>query len=171
MPGPSQVALWQWSLLASLGRQAALWDTLSTDEQARAERFHFPRDCRRYVVGRGTLRARLAAYLGCPAAAVALSCNEFSKPALQDPYWHAQLSFNLSHSDEMAVGAELSHPPGSFAVSVHPALPARLLRIDGDPAEIAHWTLAALSVSPGYAAAIALRQPDCTFAWRAAMRS
>ena len=230
LPGLLQVALWRWSLLASPGRQAALWDTLSKDEQVGAERFHFPRDRRRYVVGRGTLRARLAAYLGCPAAAVALSCNEFGKPALQDPHWHARLSFNLSHSEELAVlaiaggapvgvdierirpidgdialhsfateelalldalpkdayaagvlacwtrreayvkavGAGPSHPPGSFAVSVHPALPARLLRIDGDPAEIAHWTLAALCVAPGYAAAIAVRQPDCTFAWHAA---
>ncbi len=227
LPSRPEVALWRWSLLASPDRQAELWDTLSKDEQARAERFHFPRDRRRYVVGRGTLRMRLAAYLGCPPAAVALSYGEFGKPVLQDPEWRARLSFNLSHSEELAIlavadgapvgvdierirpvaddfvlhsfttdeiellgalpmdayaagvlacwtrreafvkalGTGLSHPPGSFAVSVHPALPARLLRIDGDPAEIGHWTLITLSASPGYAAALAVRQPDCIVEW------
>lgn len=230
LPARSEVALWRWSLLASPGRQAALWDILSQDERARAEKFHFPRDRRRYVVGRGTLRIRLAGYLGCPAATVALSYGEFGKPVLQDPDWQARLSFNLSHSDDLAVlavaggapvgvdierirpidgdialhnftaaelalldalprdayaagvlacwtrreayvkalGAGLSHPPDSFAVSVHPALPARLLRIDGDPAELGHWTLAALMAAPGYAAALAVRQPDCTFEWHTA---
>lgn len=225
-----KVALWRWSLLASPAREAELWDTLSEDEQARAARFHFPRDRRRYVVGRGTLRGRLAAYLGCAPAAVALSYGEFGKPMLRDPDCRARLSFSLSHSEELAVlavaggaavgvdierirpiergfaqhsfaaeevamldalpdgayeagvlacwtqreayvkavGAGLSHPPGSFAVSVDPALPARLLRIDGDPAEIAHWTLAALSAAPGYAAALAIRQPGCTLGWHPA---
>lgn len=232
LPVRPEVALWRWSLLVSPERQAELWGILSKDEQARAERFHFPRDRRRYVVGRGTLRMRLAAYLGCPPAAVALSCGEFGKPILQDPEWRARLSFNLSHSEELAIlaitggapvgvdverirpiardlalhsftndeielldalpkeayaagvlacwtrreayvkalGTGLSHPPGSFAVSVHPALPARLLRIDGDPAEIGHWILATLAASPGYAAALAVRQPDCTVKWHSALR-
>lgn len=114
MPGPSTlsdarpVALWRWPLLASASEQAALWGLLSPDEQSRADRFRFSRDRRRYVVARGMLRRRLAAYLGCPADAVSFAYGSFGKPILHDA---ERLSFNLSHSDELAVLAVTDGAP------------------------------------------------------------
>lgn len=111
LPTPPTVAVWHWSLLAGPGVQADLWGLLSFDERARAGRFHFPCDRRRYVVARGTLRTRLAAYLGCRASAVAFSYGAHGKPALRPPGQGARLSFNLSHSDELAVLAVAGGAP------------------------------------------------------------
>lgn len=230
LPDRTAVALWQWSLLAEPSDIQALWRVLSVEEQARAERFHFPRDRRRYVVGRATLRTRLAGYLGCPAQAVGFCYGKFGKPALADREWRSRLSFNLSHADDLAVlavaggaavgvdierirpltdefaqysfaaeelaelralpeqrreaamfacwtrreayvkaiGAGLSCSTESFAVSVDPSSPARLLRVDAGPAEAWQWTLTGLTVHPGYAAALAIRQPACNLQWRLA---
>lgn len=107
-PDASIVALWRWPLLASAGEQTALRGVLSADEQARADRFRFPRDRRRYVVARGMLRRLLAARLGCSADAVSFDYGPFGKPALRDA---GRLSFNLSHSDELAILAVTDGAP------------------------------------------------------------
>ena len=67
-----------------------------------------------------------------------------------------------------AIGAGLSCPVDSFAVSVDPFSPARLLRVNASPAELASWTLAELSVRAGYAAAVAVRQTSCILQWHGA---
>jgi 4'-phosphopantetheinyl transferase len=72
---------------------------LSEAERARAARFHFERDRRRYVVRRGTLRALLSRRLGCAAAAIRLSCNPFGKPFVDG----STVKFNVSHSHRMAL--------------------------------------------------------------------
>ncbi|MEZ4512088.1 MAG: 4'-phosphopantetheinyl transferase superfamily protein [Chloroflexota bacterium] len=75
------------------------WPLLSAAEQARAERFHFARDRRRYTVGRGTVRTVLAKYLGVDPASLVLDVTKFGKPFLVN---HA-LHFNLSHSQEVGL--------------------------------------------------------------------
>ena len=49
----------------------ALAETLSPDEHARASRFHFEADRRRYAIGRGTLREVLSRYLNARPPAIA----------------------------------------------------------------------------------------------------
>ena len=55
---------------------------LSADECARADRFYFPRDQRRYIVARAALRLHLGAELGVDATAVSFVYGEHGKPAL-----------------------------------------------------------------------------------------
>src|SRR5215211_4533490 len=56
--------------------------TLSVDEQVRANRFHRALHRDRYVVGRASLRAILARYVGCPAVAMAFEYGRWGKPRL-----------------------------------------------------------------------------------------
>jgi 4'-phosphopantetheinyl transferase len=55
-----------------------------------------------------------------------------------------------------ATGNGMSKSLDSFEVSLNPGEPARLLEINGDPAEASRWTLHDLKPSLGYAAAFAV---------------
>lgn len=57
-----------------------------------------------------------------------------------------------------AVGEGVSFGLGRVEVAVHPAR-AGLVSLDGDAGAAAHWTLAAVDVGAGYAAAIAVDAP------------
>ena len=78
---------------------------LSSDERARAERFHFPRDRHRYIIARGFLRAILGRYLNIDPADVSISYLPSGKPVLAPEWSGDQLLFNLSHSHELALCA------------------------------------------------------------------
>lgn len=83
-------------------RHAAL---LAPDEHARADRFRFERDRRRFTVARGVLRALLGRYLGTDPRGVAFRYESHGKPALDgEPAAHG-IRFNVSHSGEMALYA------------------------------------------------------------------
>lgn len=56
-----------------------------------------------------------------------------------------------------ALGSGLSHPLSSFAVSLTPGDPARLISTDEDPREAAEWSIIDLNPFQGYAAALAVR--------------
>ena len=58
-----------------------------------------------------------------------------------------------------ALGEGFSHPLRGFDVSLEPDLPARLERVDGDPALAARWTLAAVEVDGDHAAAVVVEAP------------
>ncbi len=98
---------------ASLDQQSVpvveLTRLLAADERARAERFHFERDHRRFIVGRAALRMVLARYLNGLPEAVQFVYNRHGKPALArkagQPELARDLEFNLCHSHEMALCA------------------------------------------------------------------
>jgi surfactin synthase thioesterase subunit/phosphopantetheinyl transferase len=75
--------------------------TLSPEELARAERFHFRIDRQRWVVGRGILRRMLADYLDLRPADVRLCYNSLGKPALTGESDRGGVKFNVSHSGEL----------------------------------------------------------------------
>ena len=58
-----------------------------------------------------------------------------------------------------ALGCGLSLPLHEFTVSLEPGVPAALLHWDHDPDPSQRWTLTALSVGPGYSAALAVHRP------------
>jgi len=74
---------------------------LSGDERVRAARLRTTELRVRFIVAHGALRAILAAYTGTAASAIRLERMAAGKPFLPD----ARLSFNLSHSDGLAVCA------------------------------------------------------------------
>lgn len=80
---------------------------LSSDEVARARRFHFERDARRYTIAHTALRTILGRYLALEPAELAFTTNPHGKPslALGRAYSGASLSFNLSHSGELGLVA------------------------------------------------------------------
>lgn len=95
------VHVWYVDLAVDAGTLRRLAAGLSEDERARADRFVFERDARRFVVARSALRTLLAEYLGLTPRAVVFTYGVHGKPAFDGAL--AGLGFNLSHSGEVAV--------------------------------------------------------------------
>jgi len=95
------VHVWYVDLAVAAGAVRRLVACLSEDERARASRFKFDRDARRFMVARSALRTLLGGYLGLTPGAVTFTYQAHGKPALDGV--HAALGFNLSHSGDVAV--------------------------------------------------------------------
>ncbi len=111
---PAQVALaqdevhvWRVWLSAPAAAAAALWSLLAADEQARARAFHFERHRQPFIVARGMLRRILSRYAGIPPENLAFVYGPQGKPALRGCApgggEGAEVQFNLSHSQELAL--------------------------------------------------------------------
>ncbi len=99
---PHQVHLWRVSLLRPPLPVDMLWRVLNEEEQARAGRYHFERDRRRFVAARGMLRVILSRYVGISPAAIRFEYSDYGKPSLSD---RPELAFNATDSgDLMALG-------------------------------------------------------------------
>jgi 4'-phosphopantetheinyl transferase len=108
VPGPAEVDVWRASLDVSASLAARLARPLGPEERARAQRFRSGADQRRFTVARGVLRALIASYVGLPARALRLSEGIHGKPQLVPPTAdapHPELTFNVSHSGELALYA------------------------------------------------------------------
>ena len=81
--------------------------TLSPDEQARANRFRFERDRHWFIAGRGILRFLLARYLHVSPAQLRFSYSSRGKPALADLESSNTLSFNISFNVSHSQGLAL----------------------------------------------------------------
>ncbi|MBD2438546.1 4'-phosphopantetheinyl transferase HetI [Nostoc sp. FACHB-110] len=79
--------------------------TLSSDELARANRFHFQEHRQRFIAGRGSLRSILGWYLGIAPQQVRFEYESRGKPLLADSLAESGLLFNLSHSQSLALCA------------------------------------------------------------------
>lgn len=104
-----EVHVWRASLDQPESVLRRLRTTLSADEAARAARFHFERDRRRFTVARGVLRAILARYLDLAPEDIQFSYGPQNKPALADTRQNNNLQFNLSHSQNQALYAFARH--------------------------------------------------------------
>lgn len=115
-PGPKlgsdEVQVW----LANQDQQAerikAFFQTLSPDEQQRAQLFHFERDRVRFIAARGILRRCLGAFLEMTADRVRFRYTDYGKPSLSVEFSSARINFNISHSGSnvllaFSVGREL----------------------------------------------------------------
>jgi 4'-phosphopantetheinyl transferase len=76
---------------------------LDLDERKRADRFHFEKHRRRFIVGRGFLRLLLGRYLEIPPEDVRFAYGPYGKPSLGSEHGASRLRFNASHSHELAV--------------------------------------------------------------------
>ncbi|HEX7181022.1 MAG TPA: 4'-phosphopantetheinyl transferase superfamily protein [Thermoanaerobaculia bacterium] len=110
---PGEIHLWVVRLDPPPQQVEQLGRSLSDDEWQRANRFRFEQHRRQYVVGRGALRALLAAYLGSRPEQVRFTYGPRGKPFLSEPAAaESRLFFNLSNSSELALvgfvrGAEI----------------------------------------------------------------
>ncbi len=100
-----EVHVWRADLHVSDVRLAELRETLSVDEIARAERFHFEKHKKRFIAGRGLLREILGAYLNRKPDQIAFAEDKHGKPMLKESPGTESLYFNLSHSDDAALYA------------------------------------------------------------------
>ena len=103
---PSMNEVHIWSIpLASDDLATQLTNLLNEEEQARATRFYFARDSRRYTIGRATLRLILSHYTGIPADTLRFTYNSYGKPALAAEHNPREVTFNLSNSGDHALCA------------------------------------------------------------------
>ena len=100
---PQEVHIWFRSTeSATAATVEAARATLSADERLRADRFHFPEDCRDYTLAHDLLRRCLSAYRAVEPAAWDFRTDAAGKPFLRtDP----TLSFNLSHTRQLVACA------------------------------------------------------------------
>jgi 4'-phosphopantetheinyl transferase len=101
----NDVHVWRAFLDLTVLQKESLVRNLSTDEMAKASRFHFERDRERFIVARGILRHLLGCYLGENPAELRFEYTPYGKPFFAVDAGYDSLSFNLSHSGEFALYA------------------------------------------------------------------
>jgi 4'-phosphopantetheinyl transferase len=117
-----ELHIWRYTLKLQPQHSLVAESLLSSDELARAARFHFPIHRRRYVAGRAQLRRILGSYLKIAPASIAFTYSEFGRPAVPPALNHSSLTFNVSHSEDLCV----------VAVSPIPSLGIDVERIRSD---------------------------------------
>jgi 4'-phosphopantetheinyl transferase len=151
--GGDELQVWRASLEPEPHSVAYLERLLAEDERKRAEKFHFERDRRRFVVGRGILRTLLGGYLGEDPRALRFRYGERGKPGVPGgPF------FNISHSGPLmllafspstpvGIDVELSQPHlADERVAEHFFSPAEVASLRSLPPErqahafLACWT-------------------------------
>lgn len=98
------IHVWRAIVDVPLTRLQVYQETLSPDEQDRAQRFKSSQHRRRFTAARGILRNILARYLRQSPRDIHFESGPFGKPLLQDPAGQS-LHFNVSHSRQCAVYA------------------------------------------------------------------
>ncbi|WP_017652828.1 4'-phosphopantetheinyl transferase HetI [Fortiea contorta] len=102
---PDDVHLWRINLDELQSKLEDFQVTLSSDEMARAQRFHFQEHRQRFIAGRGSLRAILSNYLGIAPGEVRFDYEPRGKPILAQKLTKSGLAFNLSHSQGLGLCA------------------------------------------------------------------
>jgi 4'-phosphopantetheinyl transferase len=96
----------------------SLCQILSIDEMMRAQRFHFEKDRKKFIIRRGILRSILGRYLNTNPSLIKFSYGNNGKPSLAHAFEHSRICFNLSHSRGFAlyafardceIGVDLQH--------------------------------------------------------------
>lgn len=100
----NEVHVWCARLDARPDQVSLYWQTLSSDEKERAERFRFPVDRERFVIARFVLRMLAGRYLGLPGSSLRFRYGPFGKPTLDGGHG-SSLRFNVAHSGGLAVYA------------------------------------------------------------------
>lgn len=103
--GNDEVHVWRAALNVTASCIQSLQRTLTTDERARAERFHFQKDRDHFIVARGQLRAVLGRYLDVEPSQLRFSYGPYGKPSLARESGGGDICFNVSHAGGLALYA------------------------------------------------------------------
>ena len=103
--GQGEVHVWRASLNCTAAQVEILKHTLMTEELRRAERYRFQKDREHFIVARGLLRTILGCYLNTEPHQLRFCYGTHGKPALEVEPGEDTISFNLSHSHELALFA------------------------------------------------------------------
>jgi 4'-phosphopantetheinyl transferase len=98
-----EVHVWSASLDPPAPLVQRLAQLLSLDERLRAERFHFEKDRRRFIVSRAILRTILGRYLKVEPGWLQFRYEHGGKPALVETSSWRTIQFNVSHSQSLAL--------------------------------------------------------------------
>jgi 4'-phosphopantetheinyl transferase len=101
----NDVHVWRVKLNQTDGRIQQLQQILSDDERLRAERFHFDRDRRRFIVSQGMLRLIIGEYIDVEPSLLQFYSGHRGKPYLSHSLGNDPPQFNLAHSKEIALYA------------------------------------------------------------------
>jgi len=99
------VDIWRVDLDVSDPLCADMRSVLTDDERQRADRFRVENPRRQYTVARGMLRNILSGYLGISPKDIGLTYGPQGKPQLTDTSAQADICFNVSHSQDLALVA------------------------------------------------------------------
>lgn len=120
------VDVWRAELDTAEPQVEELSRTLAADELARASRFYFPRDRRRFIAARALLRQILSLYTQRPPESLRFVYGPSGKPSLAED--SHELEFNLAHSRGLALYAVTrGRPVGVDAEFIRPELAAERL--------------------------------------------
>jgi 4'-phosphopantetheinyl transferase len=108
---------------------------LTGDEQARAGRFHFVADRRRFTVTRAILRALLGRYLDAAPGSLRFELNEFGKPSLVRSQNPRGIHFNVAHSGDCSLLA--------FGLATHLGVDVEYLQVTRDVVDVAQAVFSA----------------------------
>jgi|SRR5208282_4898705 len=106
---PSEVHVWRANLDLDSVELERAQATLTSDERARAARFHFPKDQHCFIAARAALRTILARYIDRTPAQIEFCYGPSGKPELPPGSDTDGLCFNLSHSQGLALYAITRH--------------------------------------------------------------
>ncbi len=110
------VHVWRSELGVSSSTFSAIQNILSEEELQRAGRYYFEKHRRRFVAARGFLRTVLGIYLERKPEDIRFCYNAYGKPSLIGSACDKRVSFNLSHSHDLALCAVTVH--GRIGVDV-----------------------------------------------------
>jgi 4'-phosphopantetheinyl transferase len=104
-----EVQVWTARLCPEAADLAEMHSILDHKEQERAARFHFDVHRDRFIAARVMLRWLLAGYTGAPAQSLQFHEGPFGKPSLASAAGRADIQFNVSHCEDVALFAFRLH--------------------------------------------------------------
>ena len=104
--GDRDLHVWRIGLTANDARYGDMLAILSLEERARAARFRFDADRRRFVAARASVREIVGAYIALPAAEVEFVYGAYGKPSVEQAAdGNEGIHFNVSHAQDLALCA------------------------------------------------------------------
>jgi 4'-phosphopantetheinyl transferase len=151
--GPKEPAIWPNEVHVWRAKLDTPWswqmdEALTLDDRARADRFRFESDRRRFCVARASLRTILGRYLKTKPNRLEIEVGDYGKPFFANAKATQGLRFNLSHSNQLAliavtrdreVGIDVEYMRNNFVtdeVAEHFFSPSEVEQFRAVPAEL-----------------------------------